>query len=113
MAAQRLRQLETIHVGRFDIGDYDIDGAAVCDVRQSLRTRADAGDVEARGLQDRREHVTEESGVVDQQDRFLPGLNWVFFAPEPIGEGKRQEMSDVDDLGRLPLDRKSTRLNSS
>ena len=78
--------------------------APVLEQRQRLLRGGDGGHVVAGGLQHRREHVAEERRVVDQQHRARRALRRLLLAAEPVLEGERQEMADVDDLGRLALD---------
>ncbi len=63
-----------------------------------------ADDRVAGGLEHRHEHVAEEGRVVDEQQRARQRLGAHLLAAEPVLECERQEMADVDDLGRLSLD---------
>ena len=78
--------------------------AAFLEQRERVLGAADGGHLVARGLEDRGEHVAEERRVVDEQQRPRGGLDVQLLAPQPVLEGERQEVADVDDLGRLALD---------
>ena len=74
------------------------------DQRERLVAGADRGHVVAGGLHHRHEHVAEEGRVVDEQQGARQRVLAHFLAAEPVLEGERQEVADVDDLGRLALD---------
>ena len=62
---------------------------------------ADRGHLVAGCLEDGRQHVAEERRVVDEQEAPGQGLLAHLLALEPVLEGERQVVADVDDLGRL------------
>src|SRR5664280_1501862 len=72
--------------------------------RQCLQRGRDGAHLVAGGLQHRREHVAKERGVVDQQQRARPSAPRGLLIAEPVLEGERQEVTDVDDFGGLSLD---------
>src|SRR5450631_2242082 len=104
IAAQAFREFEPAHLGHLNIGDDHVEDAPVLEHRQGFRRRCGGGHLVAGGLQHRREHVAEERRVVDQQQRARPRAFCLIFIAEPILEGERQEVADVDDFGGLPLD---------
>src|SRR5262249_21435372 len=55
-------------------------------------------------LQNRGKHVEEERGIVDQQHVAWALPYRLFLSSEPIFEGKRQEVADIDDFGCLAAD---------
>src|SRR5947209_7491568 len=104
IGADRFGELEAIHTRHFDIGDDRVELMPFLDDRERVLRRADRGHVIAGRFEHRYQHVAEERAVIDEQQRAGQRLRAQLLAAEPVLEGERQEMSDVDDLGRLPLD---------
>src|SRR5665647_736509 len=104
ITAQAFGEFEAVHLGHFDIGDDHVEGAPVLEHRQCLQRGRDGAHLVAGGLQHRREHVAKERGVVDQQQRARPSAPRGLLIAEPVLEGERQEVTDVDDFGGLSLD---------
>ena len=100
MRAQRLGEREAVHVRHLDVGNDEIEPRAGLERRERVRRRPDRDDLIAGGLDQRRQHVAEEGGIVDQQHRARQPRRRRVAAAEPVFEGLRQEMADVDDLGR-------------
>src|SRR5665647_1718004 len=104
VAAHRLGEFEAIHLGHLDVGDGHVENAASVEHRQRLLGGAGRGHRVTSRLQHRHKHVAEERGIVDQQNRAGFGAGRLILAAEPVLEGERQEVPDIDDFGRLALD---------
>src|SRR5262245_3295535 len=72
--------------------------------RQRLMRARGGGDLIASNLQQRRKHVAEKRRVIDQQHRALAFVAARVLAAEPVLKCKRQEVSDVQNLGGAPAD---------
>src|SRR5580700_4753789 len=104
VAPHRLGELEAVHAGHLDVGDDHVEALARLQSRERLVGPGRGGDVVARRLEHRGEHVAEEMRIVDQQQVARERLHAQLLAAEPVLERERQEMADVDDLGGVALD---------
>ena len=99
---KRLGELEAVHAGHLDVGDDDVEARRVSLARARASWAAlDRGDLVAGGLEDGRQHVAEERRVVDEEEAAGQRVLAHLLALEPILEGERQIVADIDDLGRL------------
>src|ERR1700722_5942586 len=103
VGAPRFGEREAVHFRHLDIGDDEIETPLRLQRLKRLRGRSNGNNLTAGGLDERRQHVAEEDRVVDQEHPALQLLRRQFAAAEPVGERLRQEMADVDDLGRVTL----------
>src|ERR1700737_5453336 len=78
IATQYRCQLEAIHFRHIDVGDDHVEGLiAIPGRRQCALARPGRGNLVSGGLEQRREHVSEERGIIDEQrpshDAIPPG----------------------------------------